>query len=105
MAWLTMATVEPEEVEDLLLLKKRKRNMAEGPSTTATPSNQFVVKCSVCSRLLYKCIWSLCLTLTNVKTHSLIFLLIIPYISSINPCTPHFQRKDANLHTSIIPYS
>jgi len=34
--------------------------MAEGPSTTATPSNQFVVKCSVRSHHVYKCIWSPC---------------------------------------------
>jgi len=45
----------------LLLLEKRERNMAEGPNTTATPSNQLVVKCSLCSNLLYKCIWSLCI--------------------------------------------
>jgi len=31
-----------------------KVNMAEGPSTTITPSNQFVVKCSVCSHHVYK---------------------------------------------------
>ena len=36
-------------------------NMAEGPSTTATPSNQFVVKCSVHGHLVYKCIWSPCI--------------------------------------------
>jgi len=35
-----------------------KVNMAEGPSTTATLSNQFVVKCSVCGHHVYKHIWS-----------------------------------------------
>jgi len=35
-------------------------NMAEGPSTTATPSNQFIVKCSVRGHHAYKCIWSPC---------------------------------------------
>jgi len=35
-------------------------NMAEGPSTTATPSNQFVVKCSVRGHHVYKHIWSPC---------------------------------------------
>ena len=34
--------------------------MADGPSTTATPSNQFVVSCSVCSHHVYKRIWSPC---------------------------------------------
>jgi len=34
--------------------------MAEGPSTTATLSNQFVVKCSVHGHYVYKCIWSPC---------------------------------------------
>jgi len=28
--------------------------MPEGPSTTATPSNQYVVKCSVCGHHVYK---------------------------------------------------
>ena len=35
-------------------------NMAEGPGTTATSSNQFVVKCSVLSHHVYKHIWSPC---------------------------------------------
>ena len=35
-------------------------NMAEGPSTTATPSNQFVVNCSVRGHHVYKHIWSPC---------------------------------------------
>ena len=35
--------------------------MAEGPSTTATPSNQFVVKCSVRGHHVYKRIWSPCI--------------------------------------------
>ena len=34
--------------------------MAEGPSTTATPTNQFIVKCSVLGHNVYKCIWSPC---------------------------------------------
>ena len=34
--------------------------MAEGPSTSATPSNQFVVKCSERGRHVYKRIWSPC---------------------------------------------
>jgi len=34
--------------------------MAEEPSTTTTPSNQFVVKCCACSHHVYKCIWSPC---------------------------------------------
>jgi len=33
--------------------------MAEGPSTTATPSNQFVAKCSVRGHHVYKCIGGL----------------------------------------------
>jgi len=47
LAWLTMATVETEEVEGHFASQKQravkstKVNMAEGPSTTATPSNQF----------------------------------------------------------------
>jgi len=36
-------------------------NMAKGPSTTATPSNQFIVKCSVHSHHVYKCIWRPCI--------------------------------------------
>jgi len=35
--------------------------MAEEPSTTATPSNQFIVKCSVHSHHVYKHIWSPCI--------------------------------------------
>ena len=34
--------------------------MAEGPSTTATPSNQFAVKCNVHGHHVYKRIWSPC---------------------------------------------
>jgi len=34
--------------------------MAEGPSTTTIPSNQFVVKCTVRSHHVYKRIWSPC---------------------------------------------
>jgi len=34
--------------------------MAERPITTATPSSQFVVKCSVRGHHVYKCIWSPC---------------------------------------------
>ena len=40
--------------------KSMKVNMAEGPSTTVTPSNQFVVKCSVHGHHVYKHIWSPC---------------------------------------------
>ena len=35
-------------------------NMAEGPSTTAIPSNHFVVKCGVHGHHVYKRIWSPC---------------------------------------------
>jgi len=35
--------------------------MAEGPSATATPSNQFIVKCSVCGHHVHKRIWSPCI--------------------------------------------
>ena len=61
-----MATVEPEEVEGHFASRKKramkstKVNMAEGLSTTATPSNQFVVKCSVRGHHVYKRIWSPC---------------------------------------------
>ena len=41
--------------------EKTKVNLAEGPSTTATPSNQFAVKCSTCSHHVYKSIWSPCI--------------------------------------------
>jgi len=41
-------------------VKPMKVNMAEGSSTTTIPSNQFVVKCSVCSHHVYKRIWSPC---------------------------------------------
>ena len=42
-------------------VKSMKVNMAEGPSTTATPSiNQFIVKRSVRGHHVYKCIWSPC---------------------------------------------
>jgi len=34
--------------------------MAEGPSTTVTPSNQFVAKCSVHNNPAYKYIWCCC---------------------------------------------
>ena len=39
-------------------VKSTKVNMAEGPSTTATLSNQFIVKCSVRGHHVYKRIWS-----------------------------------------------
>ena len=47
--------------------------MAEGPSTTVTLSNQFVVKCSGCGHHVYKHIWSPCIgepfeTLNFVRT-------------------------------------
>ena len=41
-------------------VKSPKVNMAEGPSTITTPSNQFVVKCSVCGHHVYMRIWSPC---------------------------------------------
>jgi len=41
--------------------KSTKVNMAEGPSTTTTLSNQFIVKCSVCGHNVYKRIWSPCI--------------------------------------------
>ena len=41
--------------------RKVKVNMAEGSSTTATPSNQFVVKCIVHGHHVYKHIWSPCI--------------------------------------------
>ena len=50
----------------VMLLKKGESsqvnevNMAEGPSTTVTLSNQFVVKCSVRGHHVYKCIWHPC---------------------------------------------
>jgi len=62
-----MATVEPEEMEGQFTSRERravkstKVNMAEGPSTqvtSTTPSNQFVVKCSVRGHHVYKCTWS-----------------------------------------------
>jgi len=40
--------------------RKMKVNMAEGLSTTATLSNQFVVKCSVHNHHVYKHMWSPC---------------------------------------------
>jgi len=43
------------------LLEKREQNMAEGPSKTATPNNQFVVKCSVCDHHVYKRTGSPCI--------------------------------------------
>jgi len=61
---LMMVAVEQEEVEGPFCFSKKravklaKVNMAEGPSTTATPSNQFTVKCSVRGHHVYKCIWS-----------------------------------------------
>ena len=66
MAQPTMATVEPEEVEGHFASQKKrtvksmKVKMAERPSTTATPSNQFIVKCSVRGHHVYKRIWGPC---------------------------------------------
>ena len=65
-AWLTTSTVEPEKVEghfasrNKRAVKSTKVNMTERPSTTATPSNLFVVKCSVRRYHVYKCVWSPC---------------------------------------------
>jgi len=42
-------------------VRSMKVNMAEGPSTIITPSNQFIVKCSVCSHHVYKHIGSPCI--------------------------------------------
>ena len=64
MVRLMMVAVEQEEVEGHFVSRKKravkstKVNMAEGPSTTANPSNQFVVKCSVRGHHVYKRIWS-----------------------------------------------
>ena len=111
LAWLTTATVELEEVEGNFASRKKrvvkstKVNMAEGPSTNATPSNQFVVKCSV-HECVYEHIWSPCVSepfeafckednehdkyAMAVGLHLSNHLTVVGHIPSKITCTCHF---------------
>ena len=89
-------------------VKSTKVNMAEGPSTTATPSNQFVVKCSVCSHHMYKRIWSPCIgepfetffeeddehDKYTVAVHLNNYLTVVGHILRETLCTCHFFIKN-----------
>jgi len=99
-------------------VKSTKVNMAEGPSTTATPSNQFVVKCSVHSHHVYKRIWSPCVgepfetcceednehNKYAVAVHLNNCLTVVGHIPREITRTYHFfikKRKTTALHSSL----
>jgi len=89
-------------------------NMAEGPSTATTQSNQFVVKCSVRGHHVYKYIWSPCVgeqfdTFCEednehdkyaVTVHLKDSLTVVGYIPREITCTCHFFIENKGETTS-----
>jgi len=83
-------------------------NMAEEPSTTATPSNQFDVKCCACSHYVYKRIRSPCVgeqfemfceednehDKYAVAVHLKNSLTVVGHIPREITCTCHFFIKN-----------
>ena len=93
-----------------LCLSRHLSNREHGrePSTTATPSNQFVVKCCVCSYHVYKRMWSPCVgeqfeTFCEednehdkyaVAVHLKNSLTVVGHIPREITCTCHFFIKN-----------
>ena len=89
-------------------LEKNKVNMAEGPSTTTTLSNQVIVTCSVRSRHMYKHIRSPCIgepfetffeeddehDKYTVAVHLNNYLTVVGHILRETLCTCHFFIKN-----------